>query len=244
MGFAYDLDWIGEQLADHNLLMHHWQQVFGEDILEIQYEALVDDPASSAARMFDYIGVDWEPQVLDFDALERPIKTASVWQVRQPLYASSKGRWQRYAQHLQPLIAATNRKISWKPIEMVTLPEPGWLNTGVDHYRQGDLDAAEYRFKQLLQHLPEHAAARFMLGMTYLRKGHQEKAIALLALAVEHCPWNHHWRADLAQAYRLAGRGEDAAALIGARDDSAGPQADATAKQEPAGALDYLYLTE
>ena len=243
MGFAYDLDWIGEQLADHNLLMHHWQQVFGEDIFEIQYEAVVDDPATSAARLLDYIGVDWEPQVLDFDALQRPVKTASLWQVRQPLYGSSKGRWQRYAQNLQPLITATNRKISWEPIEMVTLPKPGWLNAGVDDFRDGDLDAAEYRFKQLLQHLPEHAAARFMLGLTYLRKGHQDDAIPLMAQALERCPWNSHWRSDLARAYRLAGRDREAAAIIAGGETSDALQAEATVGQEAADALDYLYLT-
>ena len=150
MGFAYDLDWIGEQLADHNLLMHHWQQLFPEVILEIHYEDVVDDPETSARRMLDHIGVEWEAGVLDFSSLERPVTTASVWQVRQPLYPSSKARWQRYRAHLQPLLKATNRKITWDPIEMVTLPEPGWLNDGVDRYRQDDLVGAEQCFRQLL----------------------------------------------------------------------------------------------
>jgi tetratricopeptide (TPR) repeat protein len=242
MGFAYDLDWIGEQLADHNLLMHHWQQVFGDSILEIQYEDLVDDPAGTAARMFDYIGVSWEAQVLDFDGLERPIKTASVWQVRQPLYASAKGRWQAYSKHLQPLIAATNREVTWEPIDMVTLQQPGWLNAGVDLYRQGDLDAAEYRFKQLLHHLPGHAAARFMLGLIYLHKGHQGDAIALMAQALECCPWNGQWRKDLAQAYRLAGRDQEAAAVL--EPDPPVKDAKPLPEQETGRALEYLYLSE
>lgn len=92
MGFAYDLDSIGEQLADHNLLMHHWQQLFPGQILEMSYEEVVDDLDVSARRMIDYIGLDWEEQVLDFNKLERPVKTASVWQVRQPIYKSSKAR--------------------------------------------------------------------------------------------------------------------------------------------------------
>jgi GNAT superfamily N-acetyltransferase len=243
MGFAYDLNWIGEQLADHNLLMHHWQQVWPGSILEIHYEDVVDDPETSARRMLDHIGVDWEPQVLDFDALERPVRTASAWQVRQPLYASSKARWQRYRQHLQPLIAGTNRKISWDPIEMVTVPEPGWLNAGVDRYHQGDLDAAEHRFKQLLHYLPEHAAARFMLGLIYLRKGHRGDGIALMEQAVERCPWNRHWRRDLAQAYRLDGRDQDAAALTRTRGDQTAPHREAHAGEEPAVELDYLFLS-
>ena len=96
---------------------------------------------------------------------------------------------------------------------MVTLPEPGWLNVGVDRYDDGDLDAAEYRFKQLLHYLPEHAAARFMLGLIYVRKGHRDDGIALMELALERCPWNRHWRSDLARAYRLDGRDPEAAAL-------------------------------
>jgi hypothetical protein len=241
MGFAYDLDWIGEQLADHNLLMHHWQQVFPREILEVQYEDLVDDPETCARRMLDHIGVSWEQQVLDFHTLKRPVRTASVWQVRQPLYASSKARWRHYRQHLQALTAGTNRKITWDPIEMVTLPEPGCLNSGVDHFHQDDLDSAEYCFKLLLHHLPEHAAAQFMLGLIYLRRGHVCDGIALMAQALECCPWNRLWRSDLMQAYRLAGRDQEADALAADQDGQlALPLKVPTGEDTPLG---YLFLS-
>jgi hypothetical protein len=243
MGFAYDLNWIGEQLADHNLLMHHWQRLFPNQILEIRYEHLVDDAESSARRMLDYIGVDWEPQVLDFDALERPIKTASVWQVRQPIYSTSKARWQRYRQHLEPLVASAGRRISWDAIEMVTLPEPGWINAGTDLYSQGDLNAAEYRFKQLLHHLPGHAAGHFMLGLIYMDKGHHGDGIARMEYALDRCPWNRHWRSDLAQAYRLVGRDLDATALSKADDNQLLPHAKVQSGEETAIRLDFLFLS-
>jgi tetratricopeptide (TPR) repeat protein len=206
MGFAYDLRWIGEQLADHDRLMRHWMDVFPGEILEVRYEDVVDDPTRAARRMLDYIGVDWEPGVLDFHLLERPLKTASLWHVRQPLYTRSRGRWQHYREHLQPLLDAMSATPSAEKIRMTTLPEPGWLNGGVDHYRRGDLDSAEYRFKQLLHYVPEHAAARFMLGVIYMHKGHRGAAVELMEQAVERCPWNRRWRRDLGQAYRLAGR--------------------------------------
>lgn len=215
MGFAYDLDWIGEQLADHNLLMHHWQQVFPDEILEIQYEEVIADPESAARRMLDYIGVDWEAQVLDFNELERPVKTASVWQVRQPIYQSSKAKWRRYEKHLAPLVKATNRKITWDAIDMVTLPKPGWLNRGVDCYRERQLDEAERCFKQLLHFLPDHAAANFMLGLVYIHKGHLDDGIALMEKGLERCPWNRDWRQDLARAYRMQGDEAKSAALLG-----------------------------
>ncbi|WP_298450568.1 tetratricopeptide repeat-containing sulfotransferase family protein [uncultured Marinobacter sp.] len=213
MGFAYDLGWIGEQLADHNLLMQHWQQVFPGEILEVNYEDLVEDLEGVARKMLDYVGVDWEPQVLAFNELDRPVKTASVWQVRQPVYQSSKAKWLRYREHLAPLTRGTNAKIEWQPIDMLALPEPGLLNAGVDFYHKNQLDEAESRFKQLLQFIPEHGAANFMLGLVYARKGHLPDAVELMQIGYARCPWNMNWRKDLIQAYEMLGEAEKAAAL-------------------------------
>jgi tetratricopeptide (TPR) repeat protein len=213
MGFAYDLEWIGEQLADHNLLMHYWHQVFPGEILEINYEEVVDNTEAMARKMLDYIGVPWEPQVLNFSELDRPVKTASVWQVRQPIYRTSTAKWMRYQEHLAPLIAGTNRKIEWDAIEMLSLPEPGLLTRGVALYKEDRLDEAEYEFKKLLHHLPEHAAANHLLGLIYARKNYLSEAIQLMAKALEKCPWNPDWRKDLIQAYELAGEPEKAKAL-------------------------------
>ena len=222
MGFAYDPTWIGEQLADHNLLMHHWHQVFPGEILEVQYERVVDNTEAEARRMLDYIGVAWEPQVLAFNELERPVKTASVWQVRQPIYTSSKAKWKRYQAHLAPLIRGTNAKIEWEPIEMLSLPEPGMLGEGVALIQAGKLDEAEYRLKQLLHHLPEHAAANFMVGQIYARKGHWRDAIVLMEKAHEKCPWNSNWRQDLILAYEMVGELGKAEALRGSGKENDG----------------------
>lgn len=212
MGFAYDLEWIDQQLADHNLLMHHWNQVFPGEILEMQYEDVVEDIEGMARKMLDYIGVDWEPKVVAFNELDRPVKTASVWQVRQPIYKTSKAKWARYQDHLAPLIRGTNAKITWEPFEMSILPQPGWLTDGVAQYKADDLDGAEYTFKKLLHHLPEHAAAKAMVALIYLRKGHPNEGVALLEQAVERCPWNPAWREDLAKALEIVGNAEQAQA--------------------------------
>lgn len=214
MGFAYDLGWIGEQLADHNLLMHHWHQTFPGEILEIQYEELVENTEAVARKLLDYIGVAWEPEVLNFNELDRPVKTASVWQVRQPIYTTSTAKWKRYEQYLAPLIQGTNAKIHWEPIDMLSLPEPGLLQKGVSLYNANQLDAAEYEFKKLLHHLPEHAAASHMVGLIYAGKGHLEEAIVLMEKALNACPWNPHWRQDLIQALELAGHTDRADAVM------------------------------
>lgn len=215
MGFAYDLRWIGEQLADHNLMMHHWNQLFPGDILEVRYEDVVSDPEREARRMLDYLGVQWEPQVLDTTELDRPVKTASVWQVRQPIYQTARERWRRYEDFLTPLIAGTNAKIVHEPVEMVSLPVPGMQTDGIAHYRQGKLDEAEMLFRRLLHHVPEHATAHFMVGLICVRKGHLADGIAHMEKGHQACPWNANWRRDLAQAYELAEQPEKAQILRG-----------------------------
>jgi tetratricopeptide (TPR) repeat protein len=215
MGFAYDLTQIGEQLADHNLLMHHWGQVFPGEILEINYEDVVDDLEGSARKLLDYIGVDWEDQVLKFNELERTVKTASVWQVRQPIYKSSKAKWLRYKSHLAPLTRGTNKRIEWEPFEgMLTLPLPGFLQDGVALYREGKLRDAEISFKKLLHHNPEHAAASYMVGLVYCTAGHLDKAVPLLEAALKKCPWQKEWRDNLARAYGETGQPERAEELL------------------------------
>ncbi|WJG09309.1 sulfotransferase [Aliiglaciecola sp. LCG003] len=211
MGFAYDLTDIGEQLADHNLMMHHWQQLFTGDILEVNYENVVDELEIHARKMLQFIGVEWEPQVLDFNKLDRTVKTASVWQVRQPIYKSSKARWVRYKDYLAPLIKGTNAKCQPDPInDMLSLPEPGFLTNGVELFHQGDLDGAELRFKKMLHHNPEHAACLYMTGLVYLQKGHMQDGIAMIEKALAKVPWQQEWRDNLQRAYREVGEHDKA----------------------------------
>ncbi|GGN32316.1 MULTISPECIES: tetratricopeptide repeat-containing sulfotransferase family protein [Marinomonas] len=213
MGFAYDMTHIGEQLADHNLLMHHWNQVFPNQILEIHYEDVVENLEGSARKMLDYIGVEWQPEVLKFNELERSVKTASVWQVRQPLYKTSKAKWMNYQDKLAPLIRGTNAKIEFDPIEMLTLPVPGFLTTGVAHFHKGELDEAETCFKKMLHHNPSHAACQYMTGLVYFRKNHMEEGIKLVESALEALPWQKEWRDNLIKAYERTGQTDKAAAL-------------------------------
>ena len=236
MGFAYNLQWIGEQLADHNLMMHHWNQVFPGEILEVRYEDVVSDPEREARRMLDYVGVQWEPQVLDTSELDRPVKTASVWQVRQPIYQTARERWRRYEGFLTPLIAGTNAKIVHEPVEMVSLPVPGMLTDGIARYREGKLDDAEMLFRRLLHHVPEHASAHFMVGLICVRKGHLADGIANMEKGHQACPWNANWRRDLAQACELAGQVEKAQALR-ARDVGMGDKVESAMDVEPDDAI-------
>ena len=57
-------------------------------------------------RIGGFCGLAWDDACLAFHRTERTVTTASLWQVRQPIYTSSVGRWTRYEDHLAPLRAA------------------------------------------------------------------------------------------------------------------------------------------
>ena len=86
--------------------MAHWQQVLPVPILEVRYEELVADQARVTEEMLDYLGLEWDPEVMHFERVDRAVRTASVSQVREPIYSSSAGKWRRYEALLEPLVAA------------------------------------------------------------------------------------------------------------------------------------------
>ncbi len=106
MRFAYDLTHLGRAYRGYQRLMAHWRKTLPTQIHEVHYEALVADSHREAERLFAYCGVEGSPDVQGFAARGGVVHTASTWQVRQPLYSSSVGRWKRYRAHLGPLLVA------------------------------------------------------------------------------------------------------------------------------------------
>jgi tetratricopeptide (TPR) repeat protein len=104
LNFAYDLGELGRYHAMYDGLMAHWRAVLPAGaLLEVSYEALVGDFEAQARRIVTFCGLDWDARCLDFASTERPVRTLSQAQVRQPLFGSSIGRWRRYERHLGPL---------------------------------------------------------------------------------------------------------------------------------------------
>lgn len=105
--FSLDLADIGHFYIRYLRLIEHWRRVLGpQRIIEIRYEDLVREPENTARRLLSALGLEWDPSCLDFHSVRRNVSTASVYQVRQPIYTGSIGRWKRFARHLAPLIAA------------------------------------------------------------------------------------------------------------------------------------------
>ena len=105
--YAYDLGELGRYYRAYERLMDHWRRVLPEGaMLDVRYEDVVDDIESQARRMLAFCGLPWDDACLAFYENKRPVSTASLYQVRQPLYRSSLGRWKAYADRLGPLLDA------------------------------------------------------------------------------------------------------------------------------------------
>ena len=73
-------------------------------ILDVRYEDVVADLEQQARRIIGYCGLPWDDRCLSFHETDRPVRTASSTQVRQPIYTSAIGRWRAYEQHIEPLL--------------------------------------------------------------------------------------------------------------------------------------------
>jgi tetratricopeptide (TPR) repeat protein len=105
--YSYDLGELGRRYRAYERLMTHWRAVLPQEaMLEVRYEDVVFDLEGQARRILAHCGLDWDARCLDFHRTERWVATASMSQVRQPLYQSSVGRWRAYAPFLGPLLSA------------------------------------------------------------------------------------------------------------------------------------------
>ena len=104
--FTYDLAELGRYARASDRLMDHWEAVLPPDrLLSMRYEDVVEDLPAQAARLLDFCGLPWTDRVLSFHKTERAVRTASVNQVRKPIYKSSVGKWRPDEQTIAPLLA-------------------------------------------------------------------------------------------------------------------------------------------
>jgi tetratricopeptide (TPR) repeat protein len=108
--WANDPDHIADRFRPYLRVMDHWRAVLKVPIHEVDYEETVADLESVARRLLAACGLDWEPACLEFYRNERPVRTASLTQVRQPIYQRSAGRWKNYEAVLPELFAALSRR--------------------------------------------------------------------------------------------------------------------------------------
>jgi hypothetical protein len=104
--FSYSLNDLGRYYRDYVDLMAHFDVVLPGRVHRVQYEAMVDDTENAVRRLLDYCGLPFEAACLRFFENDRPVRTASSEQVRQPIYRDGMDHWQNYEPWLGPLQAA------------------------------------------------------------------------------------------------------------------------------------------
>lgn len=104
--YAVSLKGLATAYRNYHRLMHHWSALLGNRIIESVYEETVADTEGSARRIINAIGLDWNDACLAFHSRSGVVTTASVHQVRKPIYASSKNRWKNYEPYIGELIEA------------------------------------------------------------------------------------------------------------------------------------------
>ena len=98
--YGFDLGDIAHWYGQYRRLMKHWKAAFAEDIFDLSYDELVREPRAAVGGLLEFCGLPWEDSCLAADRDGAAVRTASVWQVRQPLHDRSSGRWRNYERQL------------------------------------------------------------------------------------------------------------------------------------------------
>ena len=117
MPHSYDFGELGRYYKKYEELMAHWDKVLPGVVKTVVYEEVVDNLETSARELLEFLGLPWDPTCLAFHESARPVKTASVTQVRKPVYRTSVEKWRLYGARMQPLVEALgyNAKVEPEP---------------------------------------------------------------------------------------------------------------------------------
>jgi tetratricopeptide (TPR) repeat protein len=101
MSYALDLEDAAHWYGQYERLIAHWKALYPDDIFDVDYDELVQEPRPVIRRLLSFCGLIWEDAVLDFHRSRSAVKTASVWQVREVLHTRSSGRAGHYEKQLR-----------------------------------------------------------------------------------------------------------------------------------------------
>jgi tetratricopeptide (TPR) repeat protein len=104
--YAHDLTALGHYYSLYEGMMNQWKEMYPHRILDVHYEDTVADIETQCVRLVEFLGLAFEPEMLEFYSSERLVRTPSASQVRRPIYKTSVQAWKKYEQHLQPLVSA------------------------------------------------------------------------------------------------------------------------------------------
>lgn len=102
--YSYDLDELGHYYLNYARLMDHWHTVAPGRIFNVDYETMTSDTEAQVRQLLEHCGLPYEESCLRFYQNKRTVNTASMTQVRKPIYQSSVGLWHQYEEQLKPLL--------------------------------------------------------------------------------------------------------------------------------------------
>ena len=110
--FAHDLKSLGHHYKLYKGLMDQWKEMYPQRILDVHYEDTVSNIQGQCVRLAEFLGLIFEPRMLEFYSTERLVRTPSASQVRRPIYKSSVQAWKKYEPHLQSLVKAFSHDVT------------------------------------------------------------------------------------------------------------------------------------
>ena len=217
VNWSYDLEECATRAVQIEQLMEHWRAVLPADrVLEISYETMVANLESESRRLIAFLGLEWDPACLDFHTNKRQVTTASVQQVRKPVYDSSMGRWRRYKAHLGPMLAILAGHFPLEP-DAAALPgapregpEAEPLRRGIGLLAAGDHQGAILVLRDVAARFPALHAAHENLGMALNKTGDFSAAVDSWQRAAASRPSHPLTQARLGYALSELGRHDEA----------------------------------
>lgn len=92
------------QIVASELVYRRWREILDIPMMDLHYRDTTRDTENAVRRLLDHAGLGYHEDALKFNESKRRVQTASMAQVRRPIYTSSLARWKRYEKHLGPAI--------------------------------------------------------------------------------------------------------------------------------------------
>ena len=108
LDFCYDLESLGKYYNLYKDIMMHWNNLYSKKIINFNYEELIENPEAKTKELLKFCGLQWDENCLEFFKNKRAVATASLVQIRNPIYKSSVKSWKNYEKHIGKLIDIIN----------------------------------------------------------------------------------------------------------------------------------------
>ena len=104
--FSSDFGNLASVYREFDISARTWADRLPNRVLEVSYEEITRNTETEIRRACDFTGLGWTDEMLNYRGSSRQVATASIAQVRQPIYSHAVARWRRYAGHLRPLASS------------------------------------------------------------------------------------------------------------------------------------------